>query len=85
MSGVPTVGLLAATASTGHIGWGGLAASTVLVAIAVGLSAVRHLGLGRSIVWASLRALVQLLRSGRSSSSCSTPTGRSCWPGRGSR
>jgi len=39
----------------------GLAASGVLVAVAVGISMWRHLGLERSILWASLRALVQLL------------------------
>lgn len=46
------------------IGWGGLAASLVLVAVAVALSLVRRLGLERSIVWASARALVQLLLVG---------------------
>jgi len=46
------------------IGWTGLAASTVLVAVAVGLSYVRQLSLERSIVWASARALVQLLLVG---------------------
>lgn len=39
----------------------GLAASGVLVAVAVGISVWRHLGLARSILWASLRALVQLM------------------------
>ena len=42
----------------------GLAASGVLVAVAVGISMWRHLGLERSILWASLRALVQLLLIG---------------------
>ncbi|GIU86360.1 MAG: iron export ABC transporter permease subunit FetB [Acidimicrobiia bacterium] len=46
------------------IGWGGLAASLVLVAVAVALSLGRRLGLERSIVWASARALVQLLLVG---------------------
>jgi putative ABC transport system permease protein len=46
------------------IGWTGLAASLVLVAVAVGLSFWRRLSLERSIVWASLRALVQLLLVG---------------------
>lgn len=46
------------------IGWGGLAASLVLVAVAVALSLGRRLGLERSIVWASGRALVQLLLVG---------------------
>ena len=48
----PTVGLL------------GLAASASLVAIAVALSSWAGLGLGRSLVGASLRALVQLLLLG---------------------
>jgi putative ABC transport system permease protein len=42
----------------------GLASSGVLVAVAVGISLWRHLGLERSILWASLRALVQLLLIG---------------------
>jgi putative ABC transport system permease protein len=46
------------------IGWGGLAASVVLVAVTVGLSFLRGLGLERSITWASVRALVQLLLVG---------------------
>jgi putative ABC transport system permease protein len=46
------------------IGWSGLAASLVLVAVAVALSLVRRLVLERSIVWASARALVQLLLVG---------------------
>jgi putative ABC transport system permease protein len=46
------------------IGWTGLAASLVLVGIAVGLSFVRRLSLERSIIWASTRALVQLLLVG---------------------
>jgi putative ABC transport system permease protein len=46
------------------IGWGGLLASLVLVAVAVALSVARRLGVERSIVWASARALVQLLLVG---------------------
>lgn len=42
----------------------GLAASGVLVAVAVAISWWRQLGLGRSIVWAAARALVQLLLIG---------------------
>jgi putative ABC transport system permease protein len=49
---------------TNDIGWSGLAASTVLVAVAVALSFARRLSLERSIVWASARALVQLLLVG---------------------
>lgn len=43
------------------IGYWGLAASGVLVAAAVAISVVRQLGLERSVIWASLRALGQLL------------------------
>ncbi len=39
----------------------GLAAAGVLVAVAVALSIWQRLGLARSIIWAALRALVQLL------------------------
>ena len=46
------------------IGWLGLAGSLVLIAIAAGLSLVQRLGLERSILWASTRALVQLLAVG---------------------
>lgn len=56
----------AASAGTGGVDPGvvGLVASTVLVALAVGISLVRRLGLARSILWASARALVQLLLIG---------------------
>lgn len=43
------------------IGWSGLAASLVLVGVAVGMSAWLGLRLERSILWASARAAVQLL------------------------
>ena len=46
------------------VGAAGVAASLVLVALAVALSAWQHLGLERGIVWASTRALVQLLLVG---------------------
>lgn len=46
------------------IGWAGLAASTVLVAVAIALSFTQRLSLERSIAWASVRALVQLLLVG---------------------
>jgi putative ABC transport system permease protein len=46
------------------IGWTGLAASLVLVGVAVALSFLRKLSLERSIVWASARAMVQLLLVG---------------------
>lgn len=46
------------------VSWLGLAASLVLVVVAAGISLVQRLGLERSIVWASTRALVQLLLVG---------------------
>jgi putative ABC transport system permease protein len=46
------------------IGWTGLALSLLLVAVAVLLSLWRHLGLERGILWASTRALAQLLAVG---------------------
>lgn len=48
----------------GAIGWDGLAASLILVAVAVGVSARRSLGLERTILGACARALVQLLLVG---------------------
>lgn len=48
----------------GDIGFVGLAASTVLIGVAVVVSARRRLGLERSILWAALRAFVQLLLVG---------------------
>lgn len=46
------------------VGWEGLAVSLLLVALAVGLSMWRGLGLEGSMVWASTRAVVQLLAVG---------------------
>ncbi|WP_040491489.1 ABC transporter permease [Ilumatobacter nonamiensis] len=43
------------------VGLVGLAASGILVAVAVAISLWRHLGLERRLLWAALRALVQLL------------------------
>lgn len=43
------------------IGLVGLAASSILIAVAVGISLWRRLGLEREVVWAALRALMQLL------------------------
>ena len=43
------------------IGLTGLAASGGLIAVGVGISLWRRLGLERSLLWAALRALVQLL------------------------
>jgi putative ABC transport system permease protein len=48
----------------GAIGWGGLAASLALVAVAVVVSLRRRLGLEATILWACARALVQLLLVG---------------------
>ncbi len=46
--------------SATHIGWSGLAASLVLVAVAVGLSGWQRLHLSRSVLWACARAAAQL-------------------------
>ena len=46
------------------IGWGGLALSLILVAVAVGLSVWQGLRLERDMLWACGRALVQLLAVG---------------------
>lgn len=48
----------------GTIGWGGLAASLVLVVVAVALSRARRLDLEGTILWSCGRALVQLLLVG---------------------
>jgi putative ABC transport system permease protein len=53
-----------AVEAVGHVGWGGLAASLVLIVVAVALSVAQGLGLERSMIWASTRALVQLLAVG---------------------
>jgi putative ABC transport system permease protein len=47
-----------------QIGWAGLAASLVLIAVAVALSGWQRLRLSRSILWATARAAVQLLLVG---------------------
>ncbi|HET8619375.1 MAG TPA: iron export ABC transporter permease subunit FetB [Acidimicrobiales bacterium] len=46
------------------IGWGGLALSLVLVGVAIGLSLWQGLRLERDMLWATGRALVQLLAVG---------------------
>ena len=58
--------VLAASSSdpAGDVTWAGLTASLLLVAVAVGLSWWRGYGLERPILWASLRAIVQLLLVG---------------------
>ena len=43
------------------IGVAGLAASGILIAVALGISLWRRLGLEKSLLWSALRALVQLL------------------------
>lgn len=62
----PLAAALAASSSdpAGDVTWAGLAASLLLVAVAVGLSRWRGYGLERSILWACLRAIVQLLAVG---------------------
>jgi len=59
-----TAVLLGASGASGDVTWVGLAASLVLVAVAVALSLWRGYGLEWDIVWASLRAIVQLLAVG---------------------
>lgn len=51
-------------ADAGAIGWGGLALSLILVGVAVGLSLWQGLRLEREMLWATARALVQLLAVG---------------------
>lgn len=46
------------------IGWTGLALSLILVGVAVGLSVWQGLRLEREMLWATGRALVQLLAVG---------------------
>jgi putative ABC transport system permease protein len=46
------------------IGWGGLALSLILVGVAIGLSLWRGLRLEREMLWATARAIVQLLATG---------------------
>lgn len=50
--------------TTSSIGFSGVAASLVLVVLAVGLSWRHRLGLERSIAWAACRAFVQLVAIG---------------------
>lgn len=62
----------------GQVGWIGLATSLLLVAFAAGISVWRRLGLERQLVWASTRALVQLLLVGGALTLLFEP-GRSIW------
>lgn len=57
-------GITLATVAQADIGWVGLATSSILVLVAVGLSRANRLGIERSILWASARAVVQLLAVG---------------------
>jgi putative ABC transport system permease protein len=52
------------TMDEASIGWSGLALSFILVAVAIGLSMWQGLRLERDMLWASGRALVQLLAVG---------------------
>jgi putative ABC transport system permease protein len=56
-------GVIAASPA-GDIGWVGLATSLVMIAVAVAMSIGQRLGLERSILWATVRALAQLLAVG---------------------
>jgi putative ABC transport system permease protein len=47
--------------NSADIGLAGLAASSILIAVALAISLWRRLGLERQLLWAALRALVQLL------------------------
>lgn len=48
----------------GDVGWSGLAASLLLIAVTVGISGWRRLGLEKDVLVATARALVQLLGVG---------------------
>lgn len=48
----------------GDVGWWGLAASLLLIVVTIGISRWRHLDLESSVLWATVRALVQLLAVG---------------------
>ena len=50
--------------SNADIGLAGVAASAILIAVALAISMWRRLGLERDLIWAALRALVQLLLVG---------------------
>ncbi len=56
--------MIAATGTTGYVGWLGLVASLSLVGVAVAISVWQDLGLERSLIWASARAIAQLLAVG---------------------
>ena len=56
--------MIVSSVTTGYVGWVGLVASLALVGIAVAISLWQHLDLERSLIWASARAIVQLLAVG---------------------
>jgi putative ABC transport system permease protein len=62
--GVATAAIFGAATGGADIGWVGLTLSSALVLVAVSVSMIRGLRLEASIVWAALRALVQLLAVG---------------------
>ncbi|HET9892628.1 MAG TPA: iron export ABC transporter permease subunit FetB [Mycobacterium sp.] len=62
----------------GQVSWVGLATSLILVAFAAGISLWRRLGLERQLLWAAIRALVQLLLVGGALTLLFEP-GRSLW------
>lgn len=62
----------------GQVGWIGLATSLILVAVAAVISLWQRLGLQRQLLWASGRALVQLLLVGGALTLLFEP-GRSLW------
>jgi putative ABC transport system permease protein len=59
-----TAAIFGAATGGADIGWVGLTLSSALVLVAVSVSMIRGLRLEASIVWAALRALVQLLAVG---------------------
>ena len=60
----PVVAGYGATVTDMDIGWWGLVASLVPVAVAAGVSVVRHLGLERALLVATVRAIAQLVLAG---------------------
>jgi putative ABC transport system permease protein len=56
--------IVAASGTSGYVGWLGLLASLSLVGLAVAISLWQRLGLEGSLLWASARAIVQLLAVG---------------------
>lgn len=63
---------------SGDVGWGGLVTSLALVGVAAAVSLWQRLGLERQVVWAAVRALVQLLLVGAALALLVEP-GRSLW------